>query len=95
MVEFFLSLGLAATLLAGVAGVLGAEWDRTRCSVIAFESAHRRLVGDERPSLAFLASLGKRPGVRVSETEATVTTEAACGRALERVELVKLEAARW
>ena len=95
MTEFLLALSLVSAALVPMAGVLGAEWDRMRCSVLAFETGHRRLIGEPSILRGVLAETRAGVAIRVSETKSTVKVQATCGRAREEIEFVRLEAARW
>ena len=102
MIETVLALTLAAGAFAGLAGVLGDEWDRMRCAVLTFEAGHERLVKEPSASMGrvevgrdILTGIGKQPLVRVTENADIIQAEGQCGRARERVNFVRLEAARW
>jgi hypothetical protein len=96
MIEALFAVLLAAGALSGVAGVLDDEWNGLRCSVLTFEAGHDRLVGGNGfTARGLLGAIGAKPGISVTENDETVVAEGRCGRARERIEFVKLEAAHW
>jgi hypothetical protein len=76
MTEFVLSLLLCISVLAGAAGLLRSEWERTRCAYLTFEAAHARLTGTP-------ARIDGR--IRVSASADSVRAVGRCGAAREEV----------
>ena len=72
----------ALVAVTATAGLLRAEWDRTRCAYLTFEAAHARLTG---------APSEPRPQIQVQAGPERVLGQGRCGQARERVELPWLE----
>jgi hypothetical protein len=82
MTEFVLGFMLSTAALFGAAGALRAEWDRVRCSYLAFEAAHAALTRSRaRPDSR----------VRVMSDERGVGAQGTCRAARERVEFYWLD----
>jgi hypothetical protein len=85
LVESMMVFFIYFLLFAGGVKIFWAQWQRLRCMIHLFEVTQKKLVGQPVFSLT----------VRFEETQTSVKGRAVCGKALETVELPKLEAGRW
>mgnify|MGYP003348167979 CR=1 FL=1 len=83
LIEMLVTLSLLTGVALGALKVFKASWERLNCQRIAFVSAHQALLGN---TSAYLIQ------ARVTEGPDSVTSQAHCGSAFERVGFRKLEA---
>jgi len=87
LTEFAFFSVIVAIALASAGLLLRDEWYRSQCAYFVFESVHSRLIGRSERVSPF--------AIEIAEDEDRVRGVGHCGKAVERVELPKLEAARW
>lgn len=88
LTEVAVGLAVASAVTLAGASLLTDLWNRTRCAHRVFEATHARLVGHPVGE-----ALAGAIGARIQEDRDFVRGEARCGRAVERVELRRLEPA--
>ena len=89
LVEFAVSLSLAAAVLGSASWLLRGEWERGKCAYLVFERTHARLVGLAKPWMT-----ERSAQIVIIEEPTRIRGEGRCGSALEKVNLTRLEAAR-
>ena len=90
LVEFAGACALLLATLLGCGSLLMAEWNRTRCAYLAFETAHALLTGRHPPKpVSQIPSL--RLSASVREHRDAVEVVQHCGQARETVRLPRLE----
>jgi len=92
LVEFLLGLIPVTLVLAGAVILLKAQWDRIRCAHLVFEKTHEQMIKGETP---LSGPIGISGDAIVAETPTGFIGKAVCGNSRERVELPKLENAKW
>lgn len=93
---------LLLTIFTGAGILVRSAFQRTRCTYLTFEAAHRELVDDSDSGAAATASgailalkAGALNGIQVIPMEDGIVATGHCANAVERVRLPYLERARW
>lgn len=86
-IELALSAAMVSLAIVGAGWVLKAQWERSKCAYLVFETTHARVAGHPLPPASIRVIL--------SEDEQAVEGSALCGQASESIRLPKLEHAQW
>ena len=87
LVEFIISLMLSLTCLLMVGSYFRSIGLKSQCAYFVFEKTHAHLIGAVPTRVSV--------PIQIHESSFQVTGEGKCGRAVERVDLPKLESAQW
>jgi hypothetical protein len=89
LLEFVVCASVILLATVGALQVFVSQWERAKCAVIAFEKTHSRLTNSSDPYPDF------RRGFEFVETDRLVHGQALCGKAHEKVNLLRLEYMKW
>jgi hypothetical protein len=94
--ELIFSVALAGALFLGAFALAKLQWKKIQCSFQLFESVHWARENGKTLKPRFGGNLlGSRNEIQVSELPDSFKGEAHCEEATEKLELPKLEKARW